>query len=217
LELPIVSANMDSVTAGDMARALALEGGLGFIHRAMPIEAQAAEVSRVKRRHGHVVEEPISLPRDATLAEAREVTRRHRITGILIEEQRGSRILAGLLSNRDMPWSDEALDRKGEKFTPPFERLHVARPDVDVAEAERILFEHRIEKLPLVDGERRIRGLITKSDLQLVREQPDSTKDARGRLRVGAAIGARGDFLERADALVVAGADALLIDIAHGH
>ncbi|HET9325598.1 MAG TPA: IMP dehydrogenase [Candidatus Eisenbacteria bacterium] len=217
LELPIVSANMDSVTTGDMARALALEGGLGFIHRAMPIEAQAAEVAHVKRRHGHVVEEPISLPRDATLAEAREVTRRHRITGILIEEQRGSRVLAGLLSNRDMPWSDEALDRKVEEFMTPLERLHVAPPDVDVREAERILFEHRIEKLPLVDAERRIRGLITKSDLKLARDQPDSTKDARGRLRVGAATGARGDFLERADALVVAGADVLLIDIAHGH
>jgi len=217
LELPIVSANMDSVTAADMGRALALEGGLGFVHRAMPIVAQAAEVTRVKRRHGHVVEEPISLPRDATMAEAREVTRRHNITGILIEEQRGSRILAGLLSNRDMPWRDEALDRKVEEFMTPFERLHVARPEVDVAEAERILFAHRIEKLPLVDGERRIRGLITKSDLQLGREQPDSTKDARGRLRVGAAIGARGDFLERADALVAAGVDVLLIDIAHGH
>jgi IMP dehydrogenase len=217
LELPIVSANMDSVTGADMGRALALEGGLGFVHRAMPIVAQAAEVTRVKRRHGHVVEEPISLPRDATMAEAREVTRRHNITGILIEEQRGSRILAGLLSNRDMPWRDEALDRKVEEFMTPFERLHVARPEVDVAEAERILFAHRIEKLPLVDGERRIRGLITKSDLQLGREQPDSTKDARGRLRVGAAIGARGDFLERADALVAAGVDVLLIDIAHGH
>src|SRR5262245_40537351 len=174
LELPIVSANMDSVTTSDMARAIALEGGLGFIHRAMPIEAQAAEVPRVKRRHGYVVEEPISLPRDATLAEAREVTRRHRITGILIEEGRGSGVLAGLLSNRDMPWNDEALDRKVEDFMTPFDRLHVAPPDIGVREAERLLFEHRIEKLPLVDAERRIRGLITKSDLQLAREQPDS-------------------------------------------
>ena len=99
----------------------------------------------------------------------------------------------------------------------PFERLHVAAPDVDGREAERILFEHRIEKLPLVDADRRIRGLITKSDLQLARSKPDSTKDPRGRLCVGAATGARGDFLERADALVLAGADALLIDIAHGH
>jgi IMP dehydrogenase len=217
LELPIVSANMDSVTGGDMARTLALEGGLGFVHRAMPIEAQAMEVGRVKRRHGYVVDEPISLPRDATLREAREVIRRHRITGILIEEHRASGRLAGLLSNRDMPWNDQALDRRVDEFMTPFERLHVAAPDVDVREAERILFEHRIEKLPLVDAERRIRGLITKSDLLMARQRPDSTKDPRGRLRVGAAIGARGDFEERADELVKAGVDVLLIDIAHGH
>ncbi len=217
LQLPIVSANMDSVTLGEMARTLALEGGLGFVHRALPIETQAEEVARVKRSHGHVVEVPISLPRDATLREAREVTRHHHITGILIEESRGSRILAGLLSNRDMPWNERSLDRRVDEFMTPFERLHVAPPDVDVHEAERILYEHRIEKLPLVDPDRKIRGLITKSDLRLARERPNSTKDKRGRLRVGAAVGARGDFLERADELVRAGADVLLIDIAHGH
>ena len=217
LELPIVSANMDSVTAGDMALTLALEGGLGFVHRALPIDAQAEEVSRVKRSHGYVVEKPISLPRDATLREAYEVIRRHRITGILIEEDRGSQILAGLLSNRDMPWDESALHGRVDEYMTPFERLHVAAPDVDVREAERILFEHRIEKLPLVDQERRIRGLITKSDLRLAHQRPDSSKDPKGRLRVGAATGARGDFLERADELVRAGVDVLLIDIAHGH
>jgi len=217
LELPIVSANMDSVTTGDMARTLALEGGLGFVHRAMPIAAQADEVARVKRSHGHVVEEPIVIPRDATLREALEVIRRHRITGLLVEEHRGDRVLAGLLSNRDVPWDLGGLDRPVEAFMTPFARLHTAAPDVEVREAERILYEHRVEKLPLVDGERRIRGLITKSDLSLARRRPESTKDAKGRLRVGAAIGARGDYLERADALVAAGADALLVDIAHGH
>jgi IMP dehydrogenase len=217
LELPIVSANMDSVTSGDMARTLALEGGLGFIHRAMPIAEETAEVRRVKRRHGHVVQEPISLPRDATLREAREVIRAHKITGILIEERRGSGILAGLLSNRDMPWSEPAFSRRVEEFMTPFERLHVAPPEVAVSEAERLLFEHRIEKLPLVDSERHIRGLITKSDLLLARQRPESTTDSKGRLRVGAAIGARGDFLERATELAKAGADVLLIDIAHGH
>jgi len=217
LELPIVSANMDSVTSGDMARTLALEGGLGFIHRAMPIAEEAEEVRRVKRSHGHVVQEPISLPREATLREAREVIRLHRITGILIEERRGDGILAGLLSNRDMPWGEPALDRRVDEFMTPFERLHVAPPDVGVDEAERLLFEHRIEKLPLVDSQRRIRGLITKSDLLMARQRPESTTDGKGRLRVGAAIGARGDFLERATELVQAGADVLLIDIAHGH
>jgi IMP dehydrogenase len=217
IELPIVSANMDSVTMAAMAKTMALEGGIGFVHRAMPIAVQAEEVAKVKRSHGHVVERPFSLPRDATLREAREVTRRHAITGILIEESRGSGILAGLLSNRDMPWNAGADDTRVEDLMTPFARLHVAPPDIDVREAERVMFEHRIEKLPLVDERRRILGLITKRDIILSHRRPDSTKDAKGRLRVGAAIGARGDFLERGAELLRAGADALLIDIAHGH
>lgn len=217
LELPIVSANMDSVTSGTMARTMALAGGLGIVHRAMSIEAQAREVKRVKRSHGHVVEQPLSLPRTATIREARAFAKRHSITGILIEQTAGSGVLAGLLSNRDMPWSagheDEAIDR----FMTPVERLVTGAPGITPEEAERILFERRIEKLPLVDSERRIRGLITKSDLILSRKRPESAKDAKGRLRVGAAIGARGDFLERAAELIDAGADVLVIDIAHGH
>ena len=217
LELPIVSANMDSVTGAEMAKTLALEGGLGFVHRAMSIAVQAEKVAQVKRSHGHKVEKPIVLPKDALLREAREVIRSHSITGILIEETRGSGVLAGMLSNRDMPWAGGQDDRPVEAFMTPFERLHVAAPDVDVAEAERILYQHRIEKLPLVDSARRIVGLITKNDIILSHRRPESTKDPKGRLRVGAAIGARGDFLERADALVESGADVLLIDIAHGH
>jgi IMP dehydrogenase len=217
LELPVVSANMDSVTEGEMAKALALEGGLGFVHRGLPIEAQAEQVARVKRSHGGRVEHPLSLPRTATLREAREFTRRHRITGILIEEREGEGELAGLLSNRDMPWVEGRDERRVDEFMTPFERLHTGPPDIRDEDAERIMVEHRIEKLPLVDGERRIRGLITKKDIILSRQRPDSTKDDRGRLRVGAAIGAHGDYLERAAALIGAGADVLLIDIAHGH
>lgn len=217
LALPVVSANMDSVTGGAMARTLALEGGLGFVHRGLSIEAQAREIARVKRSHGGRVEQPLSLPRSATLREAREFIRGHRITGILIEESKGSGVLAGLLSNRDLPWIGDLGEHRVEEFMTPFERLHTAPPDVRDEDAERRMFEHRIEKLPLVDGDRRIRGLITKKDLLLSRQRPDSSKDDKGRLRVGAAIGAHGDFLERADALVRAGADVLLIDIAHGH
>jgi IMP dehydrogenase len=217
LELPVVSANMDSVTGSEMARTLALEGGLGFVHRGQPIAAQAEEVARVKRSHGGRVEQPLSLPRTATLREAREFTRHHRITGILIEERAGSGILAGLLSNRDMPWIDGDGDRRVEEFMTPIERLHTGPPDLSTAEAERIMYEHRIEKLPLIDAERRIRGLVTKKDIILSRERPGSSKDERGRLRVGAAVGAHGDYLERSDALLRAGADVLLIDIAHGH
>lgn len=217
LELPIVSANMDSVTEGPMARVLALEGGIGVIHRAMPIEAQAREIGRVKRSHGWVVEEPLCLPRGTTLREAREFIRRHGITGILIEEERGGRRLAGLLSNRDLPWGKGKDAEPVERFMTPFEKLVTGPPGMELEAAERSLFEHRIEKLPLVDASRQIRGLITKSDILLSREWPGSSKDGKGRLRVAAAVGARGDFLDRAEALLAAGADALVVDIAHGH
>jgi IMP dehydrogenase len=217
LELPLVSANMDSVTEAPMARVLALEGGIGVIHRGMSVEEQARELERMKRSHGWVVEEPICLPRDATMREAREVTRRHGVTGILIEEERKGRVLAGLLSKRDMPWGQGHDSEPVSRFMTPFERLVTRPPGVSLEEAERVLFEHRIEKLPIVDEDRRIRGLITKSDIMLSRERPDSTKDPKGRLRVAAAVGARGDFLDRAEALIAAGADALVVDIAHGH
>jgi IMP dehydrogenase len=217
LELPIVSANMDSVTEAPMARALALEGGIGVVHRALSIAEQASEIERVKRSHGWVVEEPLCLPRSASLREAREVIRRHGITGILIEEERGSRVLAGLLSNRDIPWGRGHEMEPIERFMTPFARLVTGAPGIALEEAERALYEGRIEKLPLVDGERKIRGLITKSDILLSRERPESTQDGKGRLRVAAAIGAHGDYLERAEALLGAGADALVVDIAHGH
>jgi IMP dehydrogenase len=217
LELPIVSAKMDSVTESDMARVMALEGGIGIIHRALPIEEQAREVGRVKRSHGWIIEEPIRIPRTATIREAREATRRHGVTGLLIEEERGSGVLAGILSKRDMPWGSERDPEPVERYMTPAGRLHTRPPGVSPEEAARVLYEHRIEKLPLVDEQGRIRGLITKSDILLSRELPGSTKDRKGRLAVVAAVGARGDYLERAEALLAAGADALLVDIAHGH
>lgn len=217
LELPVVSANMDSVTGARMAQALALEGAIGFIHRAMPIAAQAESVARVKRTYGYVVEQPLSLPRGTTVREAREFIAQHDTTGILIEQTRGSGILVGLLSNRDLPWLGGSEDQGVEAFMTPIERLVTGPPDITIEEAERRMFERRIEKLPLVDGERRIRGLITKRDIILTRRRPYSSKDGKGRLLVGAAIGARGDFLERAAELLRGGADAILIDIAHGH
>ena len=217
LELPVVSANMDSVTGARMAQALALEGGIGFIHRAMPIATQVESVARVKRTYGYVVEQPLSLPRGTTVREAREFIAQHDITGILIEEARGSGILVGLLSNRDLPWLEGFEDQGVEEFMTPIERLVTGPPDITIEEAERRMFERRIEKLPLVDGERRIRGLITKRDIILTRRRPYSSKDGKGRLLVGAAIGARGDFLERAAELLRCGADVILIDIAHGH
>ncbi len=217
VELPLVSANMDSVTGARMAEAMALEGGIGFVHRALSIASQAEAVARVKRTHGYVVEQPLCLPRGTTVREARAFTATHNITGILIEDARGSGRLAGLLSNRDLPWSEGLEDRPVEEFMTPVERLVTGPPGIPAEEAERRMFEHRIEKLPLVDGEGRIRGLVTKKDIILARRRPDSSKDGKGRLLVGAAIGARGDYLERAAELRRAGADVLLVDIAHGH
>ncbi len=217
IELPVVSANMDSVTDASMAKAMALEGGIGFVHRAMPIEAQAREVARVKRTHAFVVEKPLCLPRDATIREARRFTREHDITGILIEEERASNRLAGLLSNRDIPWVEGYEDHRVDEFMTPMERLQTRPPDISVEEVERILFENRIEKLPLVDDDRRIRGLISKKDVILHRRRPYASVDDKGRLLVGAAIGARDDYLERAAELIQAGVDVVLIDIAHGH
>jgi IMP dehydrogenase len=216
LDLPVVSANMDSVTGGRMAHTLALEGGLGFIHRGMSIEAQAREVAAVKRTHGFVVESPLRIPRASPLRDARELMRRHG-TSLLVEEGPGSGVLAGLLTKRDVPWFQTDDGQPVEAFMTPFERLVTATPGVSLEEAERILFDNRVEKLPLVDAQRVIVGLITKQDVILHRHRPDVSKDAKGRLLVGAATGATGDFLERAAALVEAGADILLIDIAHGH
>jgi IMP dehydrogenase len=217
IELPIVSANMDSVTGAAMARRMALEGGVGILHRALSIGAQAEAVRRVKRAQGYVVEEPLCLPRQATIGEAREFTRQHNITGLLIEEQRGGKVLAGLLSSRDLPWSEHFDTEQVERFMTPIERLTTAPPGIPVDEAERLMFERRIEKLPLVDESRRICGLVTKKDILLTRQRPYASKDTKGRLLIGAAIGARGDYLDRAAELVRAGVDVLVIDIAHGH
>jgi IMP dehydrogenase len=217
LELPVVSANMDSVTGARMAETMALEGGLGFVHRGLSITAQAEAVGRVKRTHGYVVEQPLCLPRGTTIREARQFIATHNITGILIEDAPGSGRLAGLLSNRDLPWSEAREERPVEEFMTPVERLVIARPGLPAAEAEQMLFEHRIEKLPLVDADGRIRGLVTKKDVILARRRPYSSKDDKGRLLVGGAIGARGDFLERAAELLRARVDVLLIDVAHGH
>lgn len=216
LRLPVVSANMDSVTAGPMAHAMALAGGLGFIHRGMSIEAQVREVESVKRSHGFVVEEPFTIARGAPLRDARELMRR-RGASLLVEERPGSGVLAGLLTARDVPWFDGQEDAPVEAFMTSFDRLVTGKPGITLEEAERVLYRNRVEKLPLVDEDGRIRGLITKQDVMLHRHEPDVSKDAKGRLLVGAATGATGDYLERAGALVEAGVDVMLIDVAHAH
>jgi IMP dehydrogenase len=215
LSLPVVGANMDTVVGQEMAKTLALEGGLGFLHRNCSIEEQAQRVRYVKTRHSYVIEHPVVLERTATLAQARQVIRAHNASGILIEESKGSGLLAGILSHRDMP-----LDRSGDgrlvsELMTPRARLVTRPPSVTIDEAEPVMFEHRVEKLPLVDESNHIRGLITMRDLKLYKQKPHSSKDGRGRLRVGGAIGATGDYLERSEAMLAQEVDCLLLDVAH--
>ncbi len=215
LELPILGANMDTVVGEEMAKTLALEGGLGFLHRNASIAEQAGRVRYVKTRHSYVIDEPLWLSRSATIGEARLEIRRHNASSFLIEETKGSRRLAGLLSHRDMPLDAAADARPVADFMTPRERLVTRSPTVSLEEAERAMFEHRVEKLPLVDEQGKLVGLVTMRDLKLYKQKPHSTKDGRGRLRVGAAVGATGDYLERAAALVEHEVDALLLDVAH--
>ncbi|MCG6921710.1 MAG: IMP dehydrogenase [Acidobacteria bacterium] len=215
LALPVLGANMDTVVGEEMAKTLALEGGLGFLHRNCSIADQAAHVRYVKTRHSYVIEEPIVLERTATVAEARAAMLRHNASSFLIEEEKGGGILAGIYSHRDVPLDRASDARAVSDFMTPRERLVTRPPSVSLEEAERAMFDHRVEKLPLVDERNHIRGLVTMRDLKLYKQKPHSTKDDRGRLRVGAAVGAAGDSLERAAALVEQEVDVLLLDVAH--
>ncbi len=183
LDLPIVSSNMDSVTGADMARAMAMHGGIGVVHRGMSIERQAAEVAVVKRSQSAVIDRPLCLPMGTTIRQARRFARQHGITGILIETASGSNVLAGLLSNRDTPVPDADEDRAVDEFMTPLSRLVTGAPDISTDEAERLMFEHRIERLPLIDGANHIQGLITRRDINLKRKQPGASKDGASRRR----------------------------------
>ncbi len=217
LELPIVSSNMDSVTGSDMARTMAMDGGLGVVHRAMSIKRQVRKIAEVKRSQSAVIENPLCLPLSATIRQAKNFANKHNITGILIETESGSGILAGVLSGRDIPWDNDVNDKVVSDYMTPVEKLTTEKPEISTDEAASILFDKRLERLPLIDANRRIHGLITRKDIFSLRERPDASKDDKGHLLVAAAIGAHGDYLERASALLVSGADCLFIDIAHGH
>ncbi|MBI4363022.1 MAG: IMP dehydrogenase [Euryarchaeota archaeon] len=214
LNVPLASANMDTVTESAMAITLAREGGIGIIHRFMSIEQEVAEVLRVKRAESYVVDQPYTMTPDHTLRDAREFMSLHRITGLLVVEDGGR--LIGILTGRDIRFESDP-DKKISKLMTPREELVTAPPGTSLEEAKKILQKHKIEKLPLVDKEGVVRGLITGKDILKITQFPQATKDPRGRLRVGAAIGVKGDYIERAGALKKAGCDVLVLDIAHGH
>jgi IMP dehydrogenase len=217
LKRPIVSANMDTVTRAPMAIVQAEEGGIGIIDRGFrpgEIEPQVREVEIVKRTQHGVINDPYSIDESASVGEAMAVMTRSRV-GTLVVVDAGRR-LKGLLTERDVRFVNERAARVSERMT-PLDRLVVHRGALEPSDAERVMVERKVKKLPLIDDDGRLLGLITSRDLMHQRRLPFATRDEQGRLRVGAAIGATGDYLERAAELVRAGVDILVIDIAHGH
>jgi IMP dehydrogenase len=214
LASPIVSANMDTVTEAPMAIAMARAGGIGVVHRFLTIEEQVAQVARVKRAEALVIDDPFTVGAQLTLEQALAEMRDKDVSGLVVVD--GDRRPVGILTRRDTLLRDDRSIAVSAVMTPA-DRLVVAPAGVTADDAAVILRDARIEKLPLIDDDGRLAGLITLRDLMQLKERPDATKDDRGRLVVAAAIGVRGDHLERAKALVDAGADVLVLDIAHGH
>src|SRR4051812_9615041 len=213
LEVPVVSAAMDTVTEARMAIAAAREGGIGIVHRNLPIAAQVDEVDKVKRSEAGMIVEPVTLPPDALVSDAVDLMERYHISGVPITDGDGK--LVGILTNRDLRFERDLMQPVSALMTS--KGLVTAPVGTTLAEAERLLHRHRIEKLPIVDAAGRITGLITVKDIQKRVAFPQATKDAHGRLRVGAAVGVGPDAVERAQALAAAGADVLVVDTAHGH
>ena len=214
LKIPIISAPMDTVTEHAMAITMARAGGIGIIHRFMPIEQQVEEVLKVKRSESIVIEQPYSLNSNERLRDARELMAQRDVTGLLVLND--ERKLEGILTSRDILFERDPNKPVRDIMTPVRDMV-TAPPNTSLQDAERILHEHKIEKLPLVDREGKLCGLITSRDLLNREKYPDTSKDEKGRLMVGAAIGIKSDFIERAAALQQAGADVLVLDIAHAH
>src|SRR5919108_4600151 len=216
LNIPILSAAMDTVTEARLAIALAREGGMGIIHRNLPPEAQAAEVEKVKRSQAGMIVEPISLSPDALLRDAEAIMSTYHISGVPITDENGK--LVGILTNRDIRFV-EAADYSSpvHQFMTKEDDLVTARVGISVKEAKDILQKHRIEKLPLVDERGMLKGLLTVKDIQKARDYPNAATDTKGRLLVGAAVGVGKDLETRVDLIVRAGVDAITIDTAHGH
>ena len=212
LNIPIVSAAMDTVTESHLAIALAQQGGIGMIHRNMTIDRQAEEVDRVKRSESGMIVDPITISPDKKIADALEMMKRYRISGIPVTQ---GRRLVGILTNRDLRFESRSDLPISEVMTK--ENLITVPVGTTLEEAEQILHRHRVEKLLVVDENYNLKGLITVKDIQKKLKYPNAAKDPQGRLRVGAAIGATGDYLERAQELTSRKVDVLVIDTAHGH
>ncbi|MQA83270.1 MAG: IMP dehydrogenase [Streptosporangiales bacterium] len=213
VRIPLVSSAMDTVTEARMAVAMARQGGVGVLHRNLPIEEQAQQVDTVKRSEAGMVSDPVTCSPEATVAEVERMCARYRISGVPVTDPAG--VLVGIATNRDFRFETDLTRPVSEIMTPM--PLVTAPEDVGREEAFRLLKLHKLEKLPLVDGRGRLRGLITVKDFVKSEQFPDATKDRDGRLAVGAAIGVGEDAYQRAGALVEAGVDFLVVDTAHGH
>src|SRR5579863_6132199 len=212
LNIPIVSAAMDTVTESHLAIALAQQGGIGIVHRNMSIDKQAEEVDRVKRSESGMIVDPVTIDPEHKISDALDVMKRYRISGVPVTKD-GK--LVGILTNRDLRFETRYDIPVSDVMTK--ENLITVGVGTTLEEAEAILHQHRVEKLLVVDDHYNLKGLITVKDIQKKLKYPNAAKDAQGRLRVGAALGSSGDFLERAQELVAKKVDVLAIDSAHGH
>jgi IMP dehydrogenase len=213
LNIPLVSSAMDTVTEAELAIAMALEGGIGFIHKNMPKDKQAMQVRKVKRSQSGLIIDPITLSHDSTIGDANRIMREYKIGGIPVID--GDSKLIGIVTNRDLRFEKDQAKPIREVMTT--ERLVTANVGINLSEAEDILQEYKIEKLPIVDAEGKLTGLITYKDILKRKNKPNACKDELGRLRVGAAVGITPDMMDRIQALIHAGVDVISIDTAHGH
>lgn len=213
LNIPIISAAMDTVTEANLAIALAREGGIGILHKNMSIERQCEEVDKVKRSESGMIKDPVTLTPDKTIREALELMKKYSVSGIPIVDT--SKRLVGILTNRDLRFEPNERLKVSQLMTK--ENLVTAPMGTTLEKAEKILQRHKIEKLPVVDKKGVLKGLITFKDIMKKKKHPFACKDEHGRLRVGAAVGVTKDTFDRIDALTLAGADAIIIDTAHGH
>ena len=212
LNIPLISANMDTITESGMAIALAREGGIGIIHRFMTIADQVDEVLRVKRSESVMIEQPYTVGQDMNVADVRKLMTTYGVSGLLVEDN--SHKLMGIITRRDITFESNPTKKVSHSMS---RDIITAQKGITIDEAKEILHKHRIEKLPVVDKKYNIVGLITSKDILKMEQYPYASKDKKGRLLVGAAVGVKGDFLERTETLLEAGADVIVVDIAHGH
>ena len=214
MEIPLISANMDTVTESQMAIAMAREGGIGVIHRFMTPERQAKEVEKVKRSESIVIENPYTCSPKNTIKEVKDLMYKKDVNGILVVDEKNK--LLGIVTNRDIIFEEKENKKVSEVMTGP-DDLITGTPEITMKEAKKVFRKEKIEKLPLVDKKGYLKGLVTSKDIEKITEFPNATKDNKGRLRVGAAIGVKIDVLERTEALLNVGCDVIVVDIAHGH